>query len=202
MVLMTMMVVLAQMLSCGGVQAVLARARMGRDEEGGNGYGVKAGMADSNMVRFGFRVAALFLGTMMIVASFVELWNLSSFTRFFIAIYNMLFAALLILHESQGLVMCDGVDSTLRRYFGLLYGHLGRAVFIIFIAFLNFALTDAGWLGNITALLLLLLGGVMVAVFVKYPHLLDESPGLGDLKTAPHRQGEYAPPPTMPSTTL
>lgn len=36
-----------------------------------------------------------------------------------------------------------------------------------------------------------LLGGVMVAVFVKYPHLLDESPGLGDLKTAPHRQGEY-----------
>ena len=31
----------------------------------------------------------------------------------------------------------------------------------------------------------------MVAVFVKYPHLLDESPGLGDLKTAPHRQGEY-----------
>ena len=29
----------------------------------------------SNMVRFGFRVAALFLGTMMIVASFVEVGN-------------------------------------------------------------------------------------------------------------------------------
>lgn len=36
-----------------------------------------------------------------------------------------------------------------------------------------------------------LLGGVMVAVFLKYPHLLDEAPGLGDLKTAPPRQGDY-----------
>ena len=31
----------------------------------------------------------------------VQLWNLSSFTRFFIAIYNIIFASLLILHESQ-----------------------------------------------------------------------------------------------------
>lgn len=31
----------------------------------------------------------------------------------------------------------------------------------------------------------------MVAVFLKYPHLLDETPGLGDLKTAPPRQGDY-----------
>lgn len=109
---------------------------------------------------------------------------------------------MLILHESQGLIMCEGVDSNLRRFFGLLYGHMGRALFIIFIAFLNFALTDAGWLGTVTALLLLLLGGLMVAVFLKYPHLLDEAPGLGDLKTAPPRQGAYAPPPTMPSTNL
>lgn len=26
----------------------------------------------------------------------------------------------------QGLIMCDGVDSNMRRYFGLLYGHMGR----------------------------------------------------------------------------
>ncbi|CAM9183739.1 unnamed protein product [Laminaria digitata] len=154
------------------------------------------------MVRFGFRVAALVLGLMMIISSFVELCNLSSFTRFFISIYNILFASLLMLHESQGLIMCEGVDANLRRFFGLLYGHMGRALFIIFIAFLNFALTDTGWLGTFTGLLLLLLGGVMIAVFFKYPHLLDEAPGLGDLKTAPPRQGDYAPPPTMPSTNL
>ncbi|CAN0311474.1 unnamed protein product [Ectocarpus sp. 8 AP-2014] len=46
-------------------------------------------------------------------------------------------------------------------------------------------------------------GGAMIVVFTKYPHLLDEAPGLGDLKTtAPPRQDEYAPPPTMPSTSL
>lgn len=28
----------------------------------------------------------------------------------------------------QGFVMCDGVDSNMRRYFGLLYGHMGRSV--------------------------------------------------------------------------
>lgn len=31
----------------------------------------------------------------------------------------------------------------------------------------------------------------MVVVFLKYPHLLDEAPGLGDLKTAPPRQDDY-----------
>lgn len=32
----------------------------------------------------------------------------------------------------------------------------------------------------------------MIVVFTKYPHLLDEAPGLGDLKTtAPPRQDEY-----------
>lgn len=39
--------------------------------------------------------------SVLLVVVLVQLWNLSSFTRFFIAIYNMLFAALLILHESQ-----------------------------------------------------------------------------------------------------
>ncbi|CAM9988650.1 unnamed protein product [Ectocarpus sp. 6 AP-2014] len=167
-------------------------------------YGaIKAEMTDTNAVRFGFRVASLALGLMMIIAAFTELWNLSSFTTFFIALYNLLFAGVLILHESQGLIMCDGVDYTMRRYFGLVYGHMGRALFIIFIAFLNFALTDAGWFATFTGLLLLLHGGAMIVVFTKYPHLLDEAPGLGDLKTtAPPRQDEYAPPPTMPSTSL
>lgn len=28
----------------------------------------------------------------------------------------------------QGFVKCDEVDYTMRRYFGLLYGHMGRCV--------------------------------------------------------------------------
>lgn len=28
----------------------------------------------------------------------------------------------------QGIVKCDEVDYTMRRYFGLLYGHMGRYV--------------------------------------------------------------------------
>ncbi|CAN0310467.1 unnamed protein product, partial [Ectocarpus sp. 8 AP-2014] len=65
-------------------------------------YGaIKAEMTDTNPVRFGFRVASLALGLMMIIAAFTELLNLSSFTTFFIALYNLLFAGVLILHESQ-----------------------------------------------------------------------------------------------------
>lgn len=30
-----------------------------------------------------------------------KLWNLSSFTRFFIALYNLLFAGVLMLYEGQ-----------------------------------------------------------------------------------------------------
>ncbi|CAM9982617.1 unnamed protein product [Sphacelaria rigidula] len=156
----------------------------------------------SNPIRLVFRVCALGLGVLMVMSSVVELFNVSSFTRLCIAMYNLLFAAVLMLHESQGFVTCDEVDWTMRRYFGLLYGHMGRAIFIIFIAFLNFALTDAAWWGTITGLLLLALGVSMVLIYMKYPHLLDEAPGLGDLKTpAPRPQG-YAPPPAMPSTAL
>lgn len=36
-----------------------------------------------------------------------------------------------------------------------------------------------------------LLGGLMLAVYLKYPHLLDEEPGLGDLKTTPPRRDDY-----------
>ena len=41
---------------------------------------------------------------------------------------NRLFASphLSFVRFLQGLVMCDGVDFTMRRYFGLLYGHMGR----------------------------------------------------------------------------
>lgn len=46
-------------------------------------------------------VTMLALVVLVLVAVVLQLWNLSSFTRFFIAIYNILFAAMLILHESQ-----------------------------------------------------------------------------------------------------
>eukprot|EP00752_Nemacystus_decipiens_P018259 g16384.t1 len=190
----------------GGVIGIGSDGTNGNGADGNYGAtGIKAGITDSNQVRFGFRVASLFLGVMMVVSAFIELWNLSSFTRFFIALYNLLFAGVLTLYEGQGIVKCDEVDYTMRKYFGLLYGHMGRAVFVIFIAFLNFALTDAGRIATATGLLLLVLGGVMLTVFFKYPHLLDEEPGAGDLKTTtPPRRDEYAPPPTipMPSTSL
>lgn len=43
----------------------------------------------------------LVLVLVFVMVVMVQLWNLSSFTRFFIAVYNILFASLLILHESQ-----------------------------------------------------------------------------------------------------
>ncbi|CAM9372998.1 unnamed protein product [Choristocarpus tenellus] len=156
-------------------------------------------------IRLAFRVVALALGGMMVISAFLELVNLSGtngFREFFISLYNLLFAAVLILYEVQGFSQCERVDSTMRHYFGLVYGHLGRAIFIIFIAFLNFALSDAGALPWFTGLGLLALGGCMILIFFKYPHLLDDQREINDTKTQqPSRQG-YAPPPTMPSTDL
>lgn len=45
--------------------------------------------------------------------------------------------------------------------------------------------------GNGVVLTESMLGGVMIAIYMKHPHLLDEAPGLGDLKTAPPRQDGY-----------
>lgn len=46
-------------------------------------------------------VTMLVLVLVLVMVMVVQLWNLSAFTRFFIAVYNILFASLLILHESQ-----------------------------------------------------------------------------------------------------
>jgi len=51
------------------------------------------------------------------------------------------FAALLFFHESSQFYPIAQVDDVVVRNFGFLYKPLGKGVFLVFIAFLNFGLS-------------------------------------------------------------
>ncbi|CAM9776499.1 unnamed protein product [Phaeothamnion confervicola] len=128
--------------------------------------------------RLGFRICSITIAVLMIIASFVALGNLSvsdGFTTFFLCIYIWLFSGILMTYEMQGFVRCEGVDSSLRKYFGLVYGTLGRGIFMIFIAFLNFALENTNGWGVAVGILTLIEAAAMITVFLQRPHLLDDT---------------------------
>lgn len=58
--------------------------------------------------------------------------------------------------------------------FGFLYGTKGKALYIIFVAFLSFGLTEPATLCLATGSLFALLGGAQITMFLKYPEYFDE----------------------------
>mmetsp|Transcript_12643 Transcript_12643/g.26248 ORF Transcript_12643/g.26248 Transcript_12643/m.26248 type:complete len:194 (-) Transcript_12643:184-765(-) len=61
-------------------------------------------------------------------------------SEMFIAVYMILFAALLFAYEMMWWITIDAVNKSLRKNFGFLYGVKGKALYMIFIAFLAIGL--------------------------------------------------------------
>ena len=57
-----------------------------------------------------------------------------------------------------------------KRNFGFFYNALGKALFIIFMGLLCFGV-EAGSLGVITGLAVAIDGGLLILLFLKYPHM-------------------------------
>mmetsp|Transcript_15088 Transcript_15088/g.22225 ORF Transcript_15088/g.22225 Transcript_15088/m.22225 type:complete len:198 (+) Transcript_15088:85-678(+) len=68
--------------------------------------------------------------------------SVTSYTDLFVAIYMLLFSILLFIYEVMWWKSIPALNRSLRKNFGFLYGIKGKAIFIIFVAFLNFGLEN------------------------------------------------------------
>jgi hypothetical protein len=91
--------------------------------------------------------------------------------RVFVATYMIFFAFLLLAIEAIEVHRSEKLNFLLQRNFGFLFSVIGKPLFIIFIAFLNFGLNTS--LGLITGLLLLFDGVFQIILFLKYPETLE-----------------------------
>ena len=69
--------------------------------------------------------------------------NEEEYGEAFVAVYMIIFSALLAAYEFMWWLPVPGINKTLRKNFGFLYGIKGKAMFIVFVAFLNFGLSDS-----------------------------------------------------------
>ena len=93
--------------------------------------------------------------------------------RIFIVVYMLFFSALLFLFEVMQIQKVEWLDHMFQRNFGFLYSVVGKAFFVIFIAFLSFGLGDPETLSMATGLSLACFGAAIVALYLKYPELFE-----------------------------
>jgi len=66
----------------------------------------------------------------------------SELAEIFVSVYMILFATLLFLYELMWWKSIDSVNKNLRMNFGFLYGVKGKALYLIFVAFLVIGLKN------------------------------------------------------------
>lgn len=125
----------------------------------------------SNPLKVTFKVVTITLAILM-VASAIEAGMNSKATDVgikFVCSYQIFFGSLLLAFETVQLN--SNFDFVLQRNVGFLYTLLGKPLFIIFVAFLSFGLQTK--LGLISGITLLCYGAIQIALFLKYPEVLE-----------------------------
>ena len=110
----------------------------------------------------------------------------SSEETWFIAVYVLIFAALLFTFEVQTMKPCPAIQRQLRANFGFLYRPFSKAAFLIFVAFLEFGLDtgeDNAW-GIVCGVFLIAYGTLYGLCAISRPHYIAE----------PMKDSTYTPP--------
>uniref|UniRef100_A0A7S3NGQ3 Uncharacterized protein n=1 Tax=Aureoumbra lagunensis TaxID=44058 RepID=A0A7S3NGQ3_9STRA len=134
------------------------------------------------MVIWGFRIVHFGLATMMAATGILSLTefgrvNRNQLSAFVISFYLILFAVVWFAFETMFIMPIDYFIFHLKRNFGFLFHPLGKAIFIIFVAFLNFGVQEES-LGLATGILCLIDGALLVLLFLKYPHYHPLTPSI------------------------
>jgi len=130
----------------------------------------------ARMVWYGLKVITMCLCVLIFAAAVVRLETIrfTSGGQIFVACYMLFFSALLFVFEAMQTQPIVWLDHMLRRNFGFLYSPMGKAAFIIFIAFLCLGLD--GDLSIITGIVVAAFGAGEVALYLKDPKLFEYSP--------------------------
>jgi len=123
-------------------------------------------------------VSIFFCGLMMATAiiGIEYITDIDSTEKLFVAIYLIFFALLLFLQELSEIKKMERLEFFFRRNFGFMYNILGKALFIVFIAFLCFGLGDPVALTYSTGFGLAIFGALQVGLYLKYPEYFEVNP--------------------------
>lgn len=121
----------------------------------------------------GFRVVNIGLCVFMAAVAVLSILgfgnvNGNQLSEFFVALYLMLFAATWFTFEVMQIQPVDYIIHHLKRNFGFLFHPIGKALFIIFVAFLNFGVQD-DTLGIACGVLCIADGVILIVLYLKYP---------------------------------
>ncbi|KAJ8603461.1 hypothetical protein CTAYLR_005100 [Chrysophaeum taylorii] len=122
---------------------------------------------------WGFRLIHLGLAVMMAATGALSIMEFGNFngqqlSELVVSLYLLLFALLWFVFELAEIRPIDYVVYHLKRNCGFLFHPMGKALFIIFVAFLNFGVQDKV-LGLATGILCLADGVVLILLYLKYP---------------------------------
>ena len=93
--------------------------------------------------------------------------------KIFVAVYMFFFASLLFVFEGAQIRHVEAVDNVLKRNFGFMFNVMGKALYMIFIAFLSFGLGEPATLSFITGLLLAGFGVGELTLYLKFPEMFE-----------------------------
>lgn len=137
----------------------------------------------ARMLYFGMKAITLILCILMFSTACVSLEGVSGVSasgQIFVSTYMIFFSILLAAFEITQIQQIIWLDHMLRRNFGFLFSPMGKAFFIIFVAFLCFGLD--GELPLVTGIAVAVFGGGQVAMYLKHPEFFEYiPPGYGPL---------------------
>lgn len=140
-----------------------------------NGELASGGPGGNPIVIWTFRIVHFGLCAMMAATGALSIMGFGSvngnqLSHFFVALYLLLFAALWFTFELMTIRPVDYIIAEFKRNFGFLFHPLGKALFIIFVAFLNFGVKEGDQLGLATGILCIADGIILMLLYLKYPH--------------------------------
>lgn len=116
----------------------------------------------------------IYLGVKGILA--VE-FSFASISELFVIFYMFVFSALLLAYEAMWWKGIKSINKLLRKNFGFLYGIKGKAVYLVFVAFLCFGLEGIPTLESIswiTGIVWLATGVLHIFLSFAKPHLFSD----------------------------
>jgi hypothetical protein len=131
----------------------------------------------TRLFHWGMKIITMGLCSLMAITAIIGLTMISGVEdavgKFFVGFYMLFFATVLFTFELNSIRQVEAVDHLFRRNFGFLYSALGRALFLIFVAFLSFGLGEPATLSTATGCTLAVVGAVQLAVYLKYPEYFE-----------------------------
>ena len=158
----------AQAVQSGSVGSVEGRRRLSLEEEG-----------KARMLFFAVKGITLILCILMFITACMHLEEVSSVTssgQIFVATYMIFFSVLLASFEIAQSRQIVWLDHMLRRNFGFLFSAVGKALFIIFVAFLCLGLDGQSDMPIIVGITVAAFGIGQVALYLQHPEWFDYIP--------------------------